>query len=271
MHSLEELLQKTLDEVGALTNSPIGFYHFIESDQKTISLQAWSTRTLEEFCKAEGKGLHYPISRAGVWVDCVHQRRPVIHNDYSTLSHRKGMPEGHAPVIRELVVPIMRSDRIVAILGIGNKLDNYTEQDVEVVSYLADVAWEITMRKQAEDARRLNESRLETLLQLNQMTDATLREISEFAMEEAVRLTQSTIGYVAFMNEDETVLTMHACRVPPCKSVGLITNPSTTRSRPPVFGVRLFGNAVQSSPTITGLPTPSNEGLRKAMWRYRGT
>ena len=151
-HSLEELLQKTLDEVGAFTNSPIGFYHFVESDQKTLSLQAWSTLTVKEFCTAEGKGMHYPIEQAGVWVDCVHERKPVIHNDYPALPHRKGMPEGHASVIRELVVPIMRSGRIVAILGIGNKPEDYTEADVEVVSYLADVAWEITERKRAEEA-----------------------------------------------------------------------------------------------------------------------
>jgi PAS domain S-box-containing protein len=120
-HSLEELLQKTLDEVGELTNSPIGFYHFVEADQRTLSLQAWSTRTLNEFCQAGGKGLHYPIDQAGVWTDCVRERRPVIHNDYSSLPHRKGLPEGHAPVTRELVVPILRGDRTVAILGIGNK------------------------------------------------------------------------------------------------------------------------------------------------------
>ncbi len=149
-HSLEELLRKTLDEVGALTNSPIGFYHFVENDEKTLSLQAWSTQTTKEFCKAGGKGLHYSIDQAGVWVDCAHERRPVIHNDYSALSHRKGMPAGHAPVIRELVLPILRSDRVVAILGIGNKPTDYTDKDVEVVSYLADIAWEITTHKRAE-------------------------------------------------------------------------------------------------------------------------
>jgi PAS domain S-box-containing protein len=150
-HSLEEFLQKTLDEIGALTNSPIGFYHFVEPDQKTLSLQAWSTRTEKEFCTAKGKGMHYRIDQAGVWVDCVHERRPVIHNDYISLPHRKGLPEGHAAVIRELVVPIMREDHIVAILGIGNKPMDYTEKDAELVSFIADVAWEITKRKQAEE------------------------------------------------------------------------------------------------------------------------
>ncbi|MHC1744194.1 MAG: PAS domain S-box protein [Syntrophobacteraceae bacterium] len=151
-HSLDELLQRTLDDVCALTHSPIGFYHFVEPDQATLSLQAWSTATVRDFCKAEGKGLHYPIEHAGVWVDCVHDRRPVIHNDYAVLPHRKGMPPGHAPVTRELVVPILRAERIVAILGVGNKPTDYGEKDVEVVSYLADVAWEIAVRKQAEEA-----------------------------------------------------------------------------------------------------------------------
>ena len=168
-HSLEALLQKILDEVGALTNSPIGFYHFVESDQKTLTLQAWSTRTVKEFCNAEGKGLHYNIDQAGVWVDCVHERRPVIHNDYSVLPHRKGMPEGHAAVIRELVVPIMRSGRIVAILGIGNKPEDYTEKDVESVSFLGDVAWTITERKLAQEALSESHRELhETVLQLEQ-------------------------------------------------------------------------------------------------------
>ena len=149
-HSLDELLQKTLDEVCELTGSPIGFYHFVENDQKTLTLQSWSTRTIKEFCRAEGKGMHYGIDKAGVWVDCVRERKPVIHNDYASLPHKKGMPEGHAAVIRELVVPIMRSDKIVAILGIGNKPENYTEKDIEIVSYLADIAWEIAEHKRTE-------------------------------------------------------------------------------------------------------------------------
>jgi PAS domain S-box-containing protein len=65
-------------------------------------------------------------------------------------------------------------------------------------------------RLKAEKGLRLDESRLETLLQLNQMTEASFQKITEFALEEAVRLTESQIGYLAFMNADETLLTMHA-------------------------------------------------------------
>jgi PAS domain S-box-containing protein len=160
-HSLEALMQKALDEIGEITNSPIGFYHFVETDQKTLSLQAWSTRTLQEFCQAEGRGLHYDIDQAGVWVDCVHQRQPVIHNDYAALSHRKGMPPGHAEVKRELVVPTMRNGRIVSILGVGNKPSDYDEKDVKLVAYAADVIWSIIERKRDEEQLQGYQQQLE--------------------------------------------------------------------------------------------------------------
>ncbi|NVN89303.1 MAG: PAS domain S-box protein [Desulfuromonadales bacterium] len=156
-HSLDELLEATLNEAEALTGSHIGFFHFLEDDQETISLQNWSTRTKAECCKAQGKGLHYDVSAAGVWVDCIRERRPVIHNDYAALLHRKGLPPGHAPVDRELVVPVIRGENIVAIVGVGNKARDYSPQDVETLSLLADFAWGIASRKRTEEELRENE------------------------------------------------------------------------------------------------------------------
>jgi hypothetical protein len=84
-HTLAELLQFYLDEIESLTGSAIGFFHFLNADQKTLWLQAWSTNTLQHMCKAEGKGLHYGIEQAGIWADAVRKRQPVIHNDYAAL------------------------------------------------------------------------------------------------------------------------------------------------------------------------------------------
>jgi len=162
-HSLDALLTRSLDVIGELVCSPIGFYHFVEADQQTLSLQQWSTATLERFCQTEAKGVHYRIDQAGVWVDCVHRRKPVIHNDYRSMPGRKGLPAGHAEVIRELVVPVMRDETIVAILGVGNKPVDYSERDVKAVAFIADVTWEIVERKRAEDKLRAEQGRLQAI------------------------------------------------------------------------------------------------------------
>lgn len=162
-HSVEEVLQRAVDEAGELTDSPVGFFHFVERDETALSLQAWSTRTKAEFCQAQGQGMHYPLDQAGVWTDCVRQRRAVIHNDYAALPHRKGLPEGHAALTRELVVPVFREDRIVAILGLGNKPRNYTEEDVNRATFAADLAWEIAARKRTESELQRTHSGLEEI------------------------------------------------------------------------------------------------------------
>jgi len=149
---MEELMQAALDEAELHTGSQIGFFHFVDEDHENLTLQAWSTNTLKNMCKAEAKGLHYPISRAGVWVDCFHARVPVIHNDYASLPHRKGLPRGHAPVVRELVVPILRDGSVVAIIGVGNKPIDYTQKDVDTLHALASPIMDLVARQQAEGA-----------------------------------------------------------------------------------------------------------------------
>ena len=151
-HSLDELLTKILDEAEILTDSQIGFFHFLDADQVTLSLQTWSSRTLTTICTAEGKGHQYPLESAGIWCDCIRLKKPVIHNNYEMLPHRKGLPTGHATILRELVVPIFRNNLIVAVLGVGNKYTDYTNQDTETIVQLANLTWDIVERKQAEIA-----------------------------------------------------------------------------------------------------------------------
>ncbi|MCX6154879.1 MAG: PAS domain-containing protein [Candidatus Kapabacteria bacterium] len=149
--SLDELLTATLDEIERLTESSIAFYHFVDKDKKNLSLQAWSTNTLATLCTSELNGGHLPIDLAGVWVDCVNQRQPVIHNDYSSLPYKKEFPVGHACVTREILIPIFRGESIVAILGIGNKQVNYTQSDLDIAQQIGDLSWDIVSRKRTED------------------------------------------------------------------------------------------------------------------------
>jgi PAS domain S-box-containing protein len=69
---------------------------------------------------------------------------------------------------------------------------------------------DVSIRKKAEEALRLDESRLEALLKISHVTDLSLSGVSDFVQEEAVRLTQSKIGYLAFLNDAGTRLTIYS-------------------------------------------------------------
>jgi len=162
-HTLDEILRFTLDELETLTDSKAGYFHYIEPDQKTIKLQTWSTNTIQNMCQISGIDRHYSVDKAGVWADCIRQREVVIHNDYASLPNRKGLPEGHAHIIREMAVPVMRDEKIVAVLGVGNKWEDYSIRDVELVSTLADFTWDIIKQKQTADAQLASEEKFRTL------------------------------------------------------------------------------------------------------------
>jgi len=101
-------------------------------------------------------------------------------------------------------------------------------------------------RKRAAEALLLEQSRLEALLQLSQMTTGSMQEIADFALEAAVQLTGSTIGYLAFMNEDETVLTMHAWSKTAMEQCAIIDKPIVY----PVESTGLWGEAVRQRKAV---------------------
>jgi PAS domain S-box-containing protein len=76
--------------------------------------------------------------------------------------------------------------------------------------YLLANFYNITDRKHAEEALLLDDSRLEALQRLNQMDEASIKEIADFALEAGIKLTGSKLGYLAFVDEEEKTLFMHS-------------------------------------------------------------
>ncbi|MBW8016656.1 MAG: PAS domain S-box protein [Planctomycetes bacterium] len=114
---------------------------------------------------------------------------------------------------------------------------------------------DITERKEAADALRLDEARLQVLVELNQMTDVTEKELVDFALEQTIQLTSSKIGYIAFLNEDESVFNMFSWSKEVMGECMLMEGP--------VSGMGLVGEAVRQRRPIISNDYQGNEPLKK--------
>ena len=146
-----------------LTGSCISFIHFVNDDEKTIELVAWSRRTLEKYCHA-AFDRHYPVDKAGIWADALRQRRPVVVNDYASHPHKHGLPDGHSELVRLISVPVIESGKVVMLAGVGNKKTAYIDWDVETVRLIANQIWSLVQRRRGIAALGGSESRLRRLI-----------------------------------------------------------------------------------------------------------
>jgi PAS domain S-box-containing protein len=119
---------------------------------------------------------------------------------------------------------------------------------------------DITERKKFETALTLNERRLETLLAVAQMNDASLDDIVRFVLAEGAGLTGSTTGYLALINSVPPEIVLHTWHCSNefgirsgeyayhAESEGPWTGPIATRM--PVVYDTLPDNAVKGLPDI---------------------
>lgn len=161
-NSLNDLLVEIVNEVERLTESSLGFFHFLNADESYVDLRSWSSRTTSESCKIKAPTASYPLSGAGLWADCVRQKKTVIHNDFESIHRTKKFPKGHPPVYRELTTPVIRENWVVAVLGVGNKVADYTEEDARIVELLVDFAWDVAERKRHEEIFIENERKFKS-------------------------------------------------------------------------------------------------------------
>jgi PAS domain S-box-containing protein len=122
---------------------------------------------------------------------------------------------------------------------------------------------EIAERLRTEQALRLDELRLEALMKLNLLTDLSIKEVTNFVLEEGVRLTESEIGFLGFMNKTETELTIHAWSKHVMQECSIIEKPIHF----PIKESGLWGEAVRKrEPFISNdysLPHPGKKGYPK--------
>ncbi len=96
---------------------------------------------------------------------------------------------------------------VISVIMSGNDIRN-SEMNQMLKSISDELAYALynlgidEKRKQIEEALRLDESRIKTISDFSKISDSSFEEMTLFALKEALRLSKSETGYIAFINEE---------------------------------------------------------------------
>ena len=139
--TVQEMLDVALHEAVILTESEFGYIFFYDEDAQEFELNSWSRDVMEE-CKVPNQQYSYKLKDTGLWGEVVRQRGNIIVNDYQSDSvYKKGTPHGHVPIQKFMSVPVYSFNKIVAVVGVANKFDDYNNTDAEQLSLLMETVW----------------------------------------------------------------------------------------------------------------------------------
>jgi signal transduction histidine kinase/CheY-like chemotaxis protein len=120
------------------------------------------------------------------------------------------------------------------------------ERTVELTRVNEQLIQEIQERKRVEEAIRLNESRLEALLKLNEMKTSSMEDIADFVLEEGIKLTKSKIGFIGFMKDNGSVMDLHSWSKSAMEECSITDKPIQYR----IERAGLYGEAIRQKKTI---------------------
>jgi len=185
-----------------------------------------------------------------------HERRPVtvdlvLHDDPAVVEKYPVMKKEGSSLFSEIYIPHLNKGKGAHLWFTASPLYDTAGNLTGAIESVRD----ITERKRTEEALNLENQRIESLLSLSRMDTRTDAEITAQVVEDSIRLTGSTMGYLATLNDDESVMTMQYWSRSAHESCKIV-------HKPLVYAVEktgLWGEAVrQRKPVVTNDYTAEN-------------
>jgi PAS domain S-box-containing protein len=91
--------------------------------------------------------------------------------------------------------------------------------------YMEGTTIDITDRKRAEDGLKAANVKLAALQDISSLSDANIKIVSDHVLESIVRMTQSDYGFYGFIDENESVMTIHSWSGEAMKICSMVEKP----------------------------------------------
>lgn len=111
---------------------------------------------------------------------------------------------------------------------------------------LAGSLQDITDRKKAEDSLAAANTRLAALWSITSLGESDIKTISDHILTTITRMTRSEYGFYGFINDDETVMTIHAWSGDAMANCSIVTKPSSFL----ISDAGVWGEAIRQRETL---------------------
>jgi len=141
--------------------------------------------------------------------------------------------------------------------------------DVEGRPLILGIARDVSERKRSEERERASRTRLESLVSILQHESATVQEFLDYALEEAIGLTESRLGYIYLFDEERGEFTLNTWSRDIMKECAILAPQTVYR----LEKTGLWGEAVrQRRPIVVNdfdAPNPLKKGYPPGHARLR--
>jgi len=237
--SSQDQLDYVLNKALELTESKFGYIYYYDEESRAFILNSWSREAMAA-CQVANKQTRYRLEETGLWGEVVRQRKPLVINDYSAANLlKKGCPEGHVPVKKFMSVPVIIEGKIVAVVGLANKEDDYDDNDVDQITVLMTGVWHAKEKREREqELEKANAILKENQDKLQLLLDSTAEAIYGLDLDGICTFCNTScaklLGYqhqdeligknmhyqIHHSRRDGTPIPLDACRISQASKVG---------------------------------------------------
>ncbi len=204
-NSIQELLDKTLDEIVKLTNSEAGYIYLYNELSKELKLSTWSKEAIGKMSTTTSSEISH-FKDTGICEEVIRKRKPIIINDLKISKDNPSLyHKEYAILKKQLSIPVFVDEKIVAIVGVGNKETDYEISDVNQITLMMDSILKIINEKEINLKIIENEEKYKALME--QSSDHIL--LIDIDTLEILEGNKSICDFLGFDYEDLIKLKIH--------------------------------------------------------------
>jgi len=154
----DEIYEKVLQIILEVMGSKYGYFGYI--DQEGYLICPSMTKDIWDQCRIPDKDIRFPRNIwGGLWGQSLIEKKALSSNEPLPV------PEGHIPILRTLVVPIIYQREVIGQIVVANKPIDYTEKDQELLENICNKIAPILYGRLQKDKAERGRKRAEESLQ----------------------------------------------------------------------------------------------------------